>query len=66
MAFCKPLMAENLSIESSTISIDKKEKITVFKGNVFAIDAKKMSLKLSMQNIKKNQNYLKVKVILQY
>ena len=39
--FFKPLMAENLSIESSSISIDKKQKISIFKGDVSVIDEKK-------------------------
>ena len=36
--FCRPLSADNLNIQSSTISIDKDSKLTVFKNNVVATD----------------------------
>ena len=35
-----PLWAENLNIESSSISIEKKNKLTIFKDNVIAKDNK--------------------------
>ena len=38
--FANPLIAESLKIESSSISIDKKSKLTIFKDQVKAIDNK--------------------------
>ena len=38
--FLKPLFAENLNIQSSTISIDKETKLTIFKNEVTATDDK--------------------------
>ena len=38
--FFQPLMGENLNIQSSEISIDKKSLLTVFKGAVVATDYK--------------------------
>ncbi len=39
----QPLLAENLKIQSTNISIDKKAKLTIFKDNVRATDNKKNS-----------------------
>ena len=35
-----PLWAENLKIEASSISIEKKNKLTIFRNNVIAEDNK--------------------------
>ena len=35
------VLADNLEIQSSTVTIDKKSKLTIFKGNVVVMDAKK-------------------------
>ena len=43
--FCRPLSADNLNIQSSTISIDKDSKLTVFKNNVVATDNENNVLK---------------------
>ncbi len=37
----KPVMAENLDIQSSSVSIDKKTKLAIFKDNVLVVDEKK-------------------------
>tara|TARA_S200000501_G_scaffold362368_1_gene391765 strand:+ start:503 stop:2812 length:2310 start_codon:yes stop_codon:yes gene_type:complete len=39
----QPLLAENLNIQSTNISIDKKSKLTIFKDNVKATDNKNNS-----------------------
>ena len=36
----QPIKAENLNIQSSEISIDKKSRLTIFKGDVVATDYK--------------------------
>ena len=38
--FFQPLMGENLNIQSSEISIDKRILLTIFKGAVVATDYK--------------------------
>ena len=43
LLFFQPLLAENLKIQSTNISIDKKAKLTIFKDNVRATDNKKNS-----------------------
>ncbi len=35
-------MAENLNIQSSSITVDKKRELTIFKKGVVATDIKKM------------------------
>ena len=40
LIFYKPLFADNLNIQSSTISIDKETKLTIFKNDVIATDDK--------------------------
>ncbi len=37
----KPVVAENLDIQSSSVSIDKKTKLAIFKDNVVVLDDKK-------------------------
>ena len=41
--FFQPLLAENLKIQSTNISIDKETKLTIFKDNVSATDSKNNS-----------------------
>ena len=41
--FFQPLLAENLKIQSTNISIDKETKLTIFKDNVSATDDKNNS-----------------------
>ena len=38
----QPVMADNLNIQSSSIEVDKKRKLTIFKEGVVATDAKKI------------------------
>ena len=40
-----PLFAENLNMKSSSISVDKKTKLTILKDNVVVTDDKKNELK---------------------
>ena len=60
--FFSPLSAENLNIQSSTISIDKDKKLSIFKNEVVAKDNKNNVLKLIMQNLTKILKYLIPKV----
>ena len=55
----QPLMAENLKIESKSISIDKKSKLTIFKENVIATDNKNNSFKSNYAEYDKNLKILK-------
>ena len=41
----QPLLAENLNIQSSEIFIDKKSRLTIFKGEVIAKDYKNNTFK---------------------
>ncbi len=59
--FFQPLMAENLNIQSSEISIDKKSRLTIFKGNVVATDHKNNVLKSDYAEYQKDLNFLKSK-----
>ena len=43
--FFQSLFAENLNIQSSSISIDKKSKLTIFKDKVIATDTKNNEFK---------------------
>ena len=52
--FFQPLMAENLNIKSSEISIDKKSRLTIFKGEVVATDYKNNVFKSDYAEYKKN------------
>ena len=42
--FCTTAIAENLNIQSSNISIDKKTRLTLFKGEVVVTDEYKNTL----------------------
>ena len=59
--FFKPLMADNLSIESISISIDKKQKISIFKGDVSVIDGKKNKLNTQYAEYNKELKLLESK-----
>ena len=59
-------MAENLNIQSSEISIDKKSSLTVFKGDVVATDYKNNIFKTEYAEYKKDLKFLKVKAKLQF
>ena len=56
--FYKPLIAENLNIQSSTISIDKVSKLTIFKNNVIATDDKNNILKTEYAEFDKESKKL--------
>ena len=56
--FYKPLFADNLNIQSSTISIDKETKITVFKNDVIATDDKNNILKTQYAEFDKDSKKL--------
>ncbi len=51
-------MAENLSIESLSISIDKKKQLTIFQGDVVAIDERKNEFKTKYAKYQKELNLL--------
>ena len=55
----QPIMADNLNIQSSSITIDKKRKLTIFKEGVVAIDAKKNILKSNYAEYNKELKLLK-------
>ena len=55
----QPIMAENLNIQSSSITIDKKRKLTIFKEGVVATDAKKNILKSDHAEYDKDLKLLK-------
>ena len=54
-------MAENLNIQSSNISIDKKTRITVFKDEVVAKDSKNNIMKTNYAEYQKNLEILESK-----
>ena len=56
--FYKPLFADNLNIQSSTISIDKETKITVFKNDVIATDDKNNIFKTQYAEFDKDSKKL--------
>ena len=58
LLFSKPLMAENLNIQSLNISIDKKTRITVFKDEVVAKDSKNNVMKTDYAEYQKNLEVL--------
>ncbi len=57
----QPLLAENLNIQSSEIFIDKKSRLTIFKGEVIAKDYKNNTFKSEYAEYKKDQKFLKSK-----
>ncbi len=59
--FFQPLLAENLNIQSSKISIDKKTKLTIFKDNVIAKDKKNNVFKTNYAEYKKDLKLLESK-----
>ncbi len=61
MFFFHPLMGENLNIESSEISIDKKSRLTIFKGDVVATDHKNNVFKSDYAEYEKDLKFLKSK-----
>ena len=54
-------IAENLNIESSSISLDKKTKLTIFKGDVTASDDSKNEFKTQYAEYDKESKLLKSK-----
>ncbi len=59
--FFQPVLAENLNIQSSEISIDKKSRLTVLKGNVVATDPKNNIFKTEYAEYNKDLKFLKSK-----
>ena len=59
--FFQPLVADNLNIESSEISIDKKSRLTIFKGEVIATDYKNNTFKSDYAEYNKDLKFLKSK-----
>lgn len=57
----KPVYAENLNIQSSEISINKKTQLTVFKNKVTASDEKGNVFKTNLAEYKKDQKLLESK-----
>ena len=58
--FNKQLFGENLKIESSNISMDKKTQTTVFENNVIAYDDKNNELKTEYAIYNKDLKTLKI------
>ena len=56
-----PLWAENLKIEASSISIEKKNKLTIFRNNVIAEDNKNNKFETDYAEYFKDLNLLKSK-----
>ena len=59
--FYFPAIAENLNIQSSSISINKNTKLTILKDNVIAIDEKNNTLKTDYAEYQKDLKILKSK-----
>ena len=59
--FIQPTLADELKIEASNISIDKKTKTTIFNGNVIASDPKNNVFKADFAEYKKDLQLLKSK-----
>ena len=59
--FFNPLLADTLNIKSSTISIDKKTKLTLFKNNVVARDEENNILETEYAEYNKETNILVAK-----
>ncbi len=55
----QPVMADNLNIQSSSVEVDKKRKLTIFKKGVVATDARKNVLKSDHAEYDKNLKLLK-------
>ncbi len=56
--FFQPLFGENLNIQSSSISVDKKSKLTIFKDKVIATDSKNNEFKSQYAEYDKNLKLL--------
>ena len=54
----KPLLAENLNIQSLNISVDKKSKKTIFKNDVIVTDVDNNIFKTQYAEYDKNQKLL--------
>ena len=59
--FFQPLLANNLNIKSSEISIDKESRSTILKGDVVATDYKNNIFKTEYAEYKKDLKFLKSK-----
>ena len=59
--FFSPLSAENLNIQSSTISIDKDKKLSIFKNKVVAKDNKNNVLKTDYAEFNKDTKIFNTK-----
>ena len=57
--FFHPLLANNLNIQSSQISIDKESRSTILKGEVIATDYKNNIFKTDYAEYKKDLKFLK-------
>ena len=57
----QPLFADNLNIQSSNISIDKKQKLTIFEGDVVATDVNNNIFKTNYAEYKKDLKLLESK-----
>ena len=55
--FFQPLFAENLNIQSLSISVDKKSKKTIFKDDVIVTDVDNNIFKSQYAEYDKDQNY---------
>ena len=58
LSFLSHSNAENLNIEASSITFDKKTKSTIFKGEVIASDSKNNIFKTNFAEYDKEQNCL--------
>ncbi len=59
--FIQPLLAENLNIKSSSVSIDKKNQTSVFKNNVIATDNRNNKFQTDFAEYNKKLSILKSK-----
>ena len=57
----QPLFADNLNIQSSNISIDKKQRLTIFEGDVVATDVNNNIFKTNYAEYKKDLKLLESK-----
>ena len=58
--------ADSLNIKASNISIDKKKKLTVFKGDVYAKDERNNEFKTQYAEYKKELNSATISLILDW
>ena len=58
---CESLLAENLNIKSSSININKKDKLTIFENNVVATDKNQNIFKTNYAEYNKKLKYLESK-----